>query len=121
MNHDELDRLLRAEREIIPSSGFTASVMNAVRVQAEAPPPIPFPWKRALPGIFALVLVLALVFAWIISAGVSVLSSKSAAALSASLPPAVLPLWHVASWLLVALIATVASLVFSSRFVSRTA
>jgi hypothetical protein len=25
--------------------------MEAVRRDAEAPPPIPFPWKRALPGL----------------------------------------------------------------------
>ena len=36
--------------------------MDAVRREAAAPPPIPFPWKRALPGLvvagFALALVL---------------------------------------------------------------
>ena len=46
----ELDRIL-LETEIQPSSGFTASVMAAVRNEAVAPPPIPFPWKRALPGL----------------------------------------------------------------------
>jgi hypothetical protein len=46
----ELDRIL-AQTEILPSSGFTASVMDAVRHEASAPPPIPFPWKRALPGL----------------------------------------------------------------------
>jgi hypothetical protein len=48
----ELDRFL-SETEILPSSGFTASVMDAVRREAAAPPAIPFPWKRALPGIIA--------------------------------------------------------------------
>jgi hypothetical protein len=48
-NEDELDRIM-SEEEIQPSSGFTASVMEAVRSEAAAPPPIPFPWKRALPG-----------------------------------------------------------------------
>jgi hypothetical protein len=47
---DELDRILSGT-EILPSSGFTASVMEAVRREAAAPPPIPFPWKRALPGL----------------------------------------------------------------------
>jgi hypothetical protein len=37
--------------DIVPSSGFTASVMEAVMREATAPPPIPFPWKRALPGL----------------------------------------------------------------------
>jgi hypothetical protein len=62
MNHDDLDHLLSHETEIVPSFGFTASVMNAVRAQAQAPPPIPFPWKRALPGMAAAVLSLAWMF-----------------------------------------------------------
>ena len=49
MNHDELDRILSKQDDIQPSSGFTASVMVAVREEASAPPPIPFPWTRALP------------------------------------------------------------------------
>lgn len=47
--NDEFDRIM-SEEEILPSSGFAASVMEAVRREAAAPPPIPFPWKRALPG-----------------------------------------------------------------------
>ncbi len=51
--NDEFDRIL-SEEEILPSSGFAVSVMEAVRREAAAPPPIPFPWKRALPGaVFA--------------------------------------------------------------------
>jgi cell division protein FtsX len=37
--------------EIAPSSGFVNSVMDAVRSDAAGPPPIPFPWKYALPGL----------------------------------------------------------------------
>src|SRR5262249_46712231 len=52
-NEDEFDRIM-SEEEILPSSGFAASVMEAVQREAAAPPPIPFPWKRALPGaVFA--------------------------------------------------------------------
>ena len=53
MKPDELDRVLSREADIIPSSGFVRSVMAAVQSEAAAPPPIPFPWKRALPGILA--------------------------------------------------------------------
>jgi hypothetical protein len=49
MNHGELDRILSKRDDIQPSSGFAASVMEAVREEAAAPPPIPFPWRRALP------------------------------------------------------------------------
>jgi len=57
MRNQELDRILSRigseKEEIIPSSGFTASVMDSVRREATTPPPIPFPWKRALPGLAA--------------------------------------------------------------------
>ena len=65
MKDPEIDRILSAQfsarDEILPSSGFTASVMDAVRREASAPPPIPFPWKRALPGIVVATFVLVLV------------------------------------------------------------
>ena len=50
---DALDRIL-LEEALIPSSGFTASVMGAIEEQAAQPAPIPFPWKLALPGLVAL-------------------------------------------------------------------
>jgi len=58
MHNDELDSLLRtsSEDEITPSSGFAASVMEAVRSEAALPSPIKFPWLRALPGMLAVVL-----------------------------------------------------------------
>jgi hypothetical protein len=54
-----LDHILAAEETILPTSGFAASVMDAVRSEAVAPPPIPFPWKRAWPGLAAAALALA--------------------------------------------------------------
>ena len=53
MRHDELDRILSEENDLTPSSGFLESVMETVRSDASAPPPIPFPWKRAWPGVAA--------------------------------------------------------------------
>jgi len=47
----EIDRVLSTELDLIPSSGFMASVMERVRQEAVLPPPIPFPWKWAVPGI----------------------------------------------------------------------
>jgi hypothetical protein len=118
MNHDDLDRLLSHESEIVPSSGFTASVMNALRVRAQAPPPIPFPWERALPGMAAALLSLA----WIVFACVAAFSSNGGGAAQVlSIPAALQPLWHAASWVLIALVTTVVSLLFSWRFVSRIA
>jgi hypothetical protein len=61
IGRDAIDRILSREEEILPSSGFAVSVMDVVRSEAAAPPPIPFPWKRALPGIIAAAFVLGLV------------------------------------------------------------
>ena len=60
-NENEIDRILSREDEILPSSGFAAAVMDAVRREAAAPPPIPFPWKRAVPGLLAGICALILV------------------------------------------------------------
>jgi hypothetical protein len=48
---DAINRILAAEEELIPSSGFLAGAMERVRDEAAMPAPIPFPWMRALPGI----------------------------------------------------------------------
>ena len=47
---ENLDRILAAEEELAPSSGFVSAVMERVREEAAAPKPIPFPWKRVVPG-----------------------------------------------------------------------
>jgi len=60
MEHDEIDRILSEEDDIVPSSGFVPAVMEAVLYEAATPPPIPFPWKCAFPGFAALALTLVL-------------------------------------------------------------
>jgi hypothetical protein len=45
-----LDRILSSDEQLVPSSGFVSAVMERVHEEAAAPPPIPFPWKRMLPG-----------------------------------------------------------------------
>ena len=78
MKDHDLDRIL-SEDEILPSSGFTASVMDAVRREATALPPIPFPWKRALPGLVAAGLTLALTLVVILVHPESLASSPAQA------------------------------------------
>ena len=58
MESTVIDHILATEEELVPSSGFMASVMERVRDEAAAPAPIPFPWKRAIPGILLAVGVL---------------------------------------------------------------
>jgi hypothetical protein len=67
--NEEVNRMLSSEDEILPSSGFAAAVMDAVRREAAVPPPIPFPWKRALPGM----IVAGLVFVLAVMAVVAVI------------------------------------------------
>jgi hypothetical protein len=58
MRHNDLDRMISGEEDIVPSSGFVTRVMDAVRCEASTPPSIPFPWKWALPGLAAWTFVL---------------------------------------------------------------
>ena len=51
-----IDRILANEEALIPSSGFLSAVMERVRDEAVAPARIAFPWKRALPGMVVLVI-----------------------------------------------------------------
>ena len=55
MTQDRIDRMLSGDDEIVPASGFVASVMDAVRREAATPPPIPFPWVRLAVGSVAVV------------------------------------------------------------------
>ncbi|MDR3775353.1 MAG: hypothetical protein P4K97_00535 [Terracidiphilus sp.] len=58
MKRETMDKILATEEELIPSSGFLASVMERVHEEAAAPPPIPFPWARAVPAIVVAAVVL---------------------------------------------------------------
>ena len=54
MKDEMIDRILASEETLLPSSGFTAAVMDRIREEAAAPipfPPISFPWRRIVPGI----------------------------------------------------------------------
>lgn len=57
--HDDIERILADEDTITPSAGFSASVMAAIERDAVAPPPLEFPWLRALPGFLATIAALA--------------------------------------------------------------
>jgi hypothetical protein len=64
----QLDAALLADHDqILPSSGFADAVMTAVRADAAAPAPIPFPWKRAVPGLVGVVAGFALLVALLVA------------------------------------------------------
>ena len=50
---DDLDRVLSANDTLVPSSGFAARVMDAVRDDVEEQPPLAFPWRPFLIGVMA--------------------------------------------------------------------
>jgi hypothetical protein len=54
LNDDEIESILDGGDEILPSSGFAESVMEAVHRDVITLPPLAFPWRRAVPGIVAL-------------------------------------------------------------------
>ncbi|MGE5531592.1 MAG: hypothetical protein ACM3VW_05705 [Bacteroidota bacterium] len=54
MTEDQVERGLRLQ-PIEPSAAFQERVMRRVRQEAATPPPIPFPWSRALWIALALV------------------------------------------------------------------
>jgi|SRR5271156_3796925 len=122
MRPEDFDRVLSKEQEIAPSSGFVASVMDAVRRAIETPPPIPFPWRRALPGLSAAGFGLASVLV------LGVMLSRETA--PQPLPAGLLPVfvlivrgWKAvgANWIALALVLSLASLKLSARIVSRKA
>ena len=68
MNDHELDLVLMEREEIVPSSGFVASVMEAVQQEAAAPAPIPFPWKWAVPGfVVSVTMAMGMIARWFYS------------------------------------------------------
>ena len=122
MSDAEMDHILFRQDEILPSSGFTASVMEAVRREAAAPPPIPFPWKRALP--FLVLAPLALLA--VVVAGVTVIvqigrePSSSHLANASSLLTMLMPMWQrltgsVVGWIALALLTAFLSVELSMR------
>ena len=121
MSEAEMDQILFRQDEILLSSGFTASVMEAVRREAAAPPPIPFPWKRALP--FLVLAPLALLA--VVVAGVSVIvqiggEPSSQAAATPSLLTTLMPISQgttgsAVGWIALALLTAFLSVKLSMR------
>ncbi|MGB9236560.1 MAG: hypothetical protein WCC04_19300 [Terriglobales bacterium] len=122
MDDAEMDRILSRQDEIQLSSGFAASVMEAVRREAAAPPPIPFPWKRALPlgALAAITLILTVV----VSVFAATHPGSGSVAPNLSLSPVHLlsenGLGSALIWTGVALLAAFVSVKFSMRLAGRT-
>ena len=100
-----------------PLPGFVDAVMDAVRREAAIPPPLEFPWKRALPLFTAAVLALGCLVVGLATQG-------AGAQPTAALLPSDLALILAAAktagvgWILLALAISFASLRLSALLVS---
>jgi len=117
MRDAKIEAILASEEELIPSSGFLGSVMERVQEEAVAPPPIPFPWKRAIPGVLAITGV----FVWgaveLFRHGLPTLSSPMLPL--PHLPVALVVPVESAGWVALALCATLLSLLLARRLAGR--
>jgi hypothetical protein len=112
-NDVQLDRILSAEEELLPGSGFLSSVMERVEEEAAAPPPIPFPWQRVLSGLLLIAILCAgtvfFYFRQIAEALREVNYSQTPVALPTS------PLFTIATWSLTGLLPPLLVLFFLRR------
>lgn len=116
-SYDHIDRVLSSDQELVPTSGFLASVMDQVREEAITPQPIPFPWKRALPGMALVAGTIGwLIYEFIRTALAGDWQIKRTAM---HLPAADLNLLAPASWIALALVFSLASWAFSRRLMRR--
>ena len=80
LDQNLLDRILVDQDTLLPSSGFAASVMDAIQQQVSAPAPIPFPWKWAIPGIIAVLAALVFLGRFVVTTLQSMNESPAAGA-----------------------------------------
>ena len=95
MTEDQIKRGLLLE-PVEPSAAFQARVMRQIRQEAATPPPIPFPWRRALWIALALIagLVAALVQPEVAAEGqVADQRLWCMVAAAGSVGAAIVPLW----------------------------
>ena len=86
--------------------------MDAVRREALEPPPIPFPWRRALPGIVAFAVALVSTLTFGAASVTSVSAGPAAAFLTATINVGTNP---VTPWFALAVLLTVAPVMWSLR------
>ena len=111
MRGEDIDVVLARAGNIVPSSGFIASVMDAVTREATAPPPLPFPWKRALPGL-----------GWCLAVGIAFFVMSPGSGHNPPPAPPALDLSTVLSgarWIAAGLVVSLASVALSMRAARR--
>ena len=118
MRDDELEHILSRHVDIVPSSGFVASVMDAVRSETAGPPPIAFPWKRAIPGLAAAAILLVSVVVVLIRGVNDAASLQSQSMVSTTVPQLVNAARTLGvGWILLSLLLTLVSVTISTRLI----
>jgi hypothetical protein len=109
-----LDEILATEEALLPSSGFLAAVMENVEREARAMPPIPFPWKRAIPGIVLAVVV----FGWsaVELVRLVVAAMKQGSLAAPHVPPGLVQPMEQVGWVALALGLSLGSWLLARRF-----
>jgi hypothetical protein len=116
-SYDAIDSVLSSDQELVPTSGFLATVMERVREESIVPKPIPFPWKLAVPGmVLAAATIGWLIYEFIRTALAGDLQIKFA---QPHLPATELNLLTPAMWIAIALLFSLASWAFSRRLIRR--
>lgn len=112
-----LDAMLASEEEITPSSGFLSAVMERVEEEASAPPPIPFPWMRALPGIAVVVGVFGWMGVELVRVGVPAIGQSLPA--TVQIPPGMVHPLEQVGWVALGLGLSAASWLLTRRLAGR--
>jgi hypothetical protein len=118
----DLDRALSTGSDsILPSSGFAENVMAAVHEETSVPAPIPFPWKRAVPGFIAIAAAIGLLLAVIPATLHSAFTAPHPAAspiLWHSIVPALVSHGNNATWISASVAICLACLLFCRRLIA---
>jgi hypothetical protein len=113
-----LDGILAWEEEIVPSSGFLAAVMEQVEEEARMPAPIPFPWKRAIPGMVLVAVVFGGSLVELVRVGIPLLKEQPLPAVHLSMAAG--QQVGAAGWVAVALGVSLASWLLARLLAGRT-
>jgi len=113
----KIDQILATEQELIPSSGFLATVMERVHDEARMPAPLPFPWKRAIPGI----VLATIVFGWgaFEFTRQAIQASRTISLTQMQIPHSAVQPLEEAGWVALALVISFACLRLSRRLVGQ--
>jgi len=117
MKRETIETILATEEELIPTSGFLDSVMERLQEEAAAPPPIPFPWLRALPAMVVAAVVLGGSAFVLVQQGIPAMRGISLGA--PQIPAAAVQPLEQAGWVALALGVSLLSCLLSRRLAGR--